>query len=98
MAPNANANAFAESFIATLGRECLSHFYCFGLGHADYIVQTFVDFYNTHRPHQGLNNRVPDDTIRSPLRLAQEESSTIGSIGCETQLGGLLKHYYRKAV
>ncbi|MEM6332643.1 MAG: integrase core domain-containing protein [Planctomycetota bacterium] len=95
MAPN--ANAFAESFIATLRRECLRHFYCFGLGHVDHIVQIFVNFYNTHRPHQGLDNRVPDDTPRTPLRLAQEESSTIGSIGCKAQLGGLLKHYYRQA-
>ncbi|MEM6332266.1 MAG: integrase core domain-containing protein [Planctomycetota bacterium] len=95
MAPN--ANAFAESFIATLRRECLSHFYCFGLGHVDHIVQTFVDFYNTRRPHQGIDNRVPDDITTSSLRLAQQEPSMVGSIGCKKQLGGLLRHYYRKA-
>lgn len=36
MAPN--ANAFAESWIATLRRECLGHFMCFSLKHADHIV------------------------------------------------------------
>ncbi|MEM6259647.1 MAG: integrase core domain-containing protein [Planctomycetota bacterium] len=95
MAPN--ANAFTESFIATLRRECLNHFYCFSLRHADHNVQTFVNFYNTHRPHQGLDNRVPDETIKHPHRSAQEEPSVVGSIGCRTKLGGLLKHYYRKA-
>lgn len=58
MAPN--ANAFAESWIATLKRECLKYFVCFSLRHADHLVQKFVDFYNEHRPHQGLDNRMID--------------------------------------
>lgn len=37
MAPN--ANAFAESWIATLKRECLNYFACFSLRHADHIVR-----------------------------------------------------------
>ena len=36
MAPN--ANAYAESWIATLKRECLSYFVCFNLRHNDHIV------------------------------------------------------------
>ncbi|MEM6332291.1 MAG: integrase core domain-containing protein [Planctomycetota bacterium] len=95
MAPN--ANAFAESFIAALRRECLNRFYCFGLGHVDHIVQMFVTFYNTHRPHQGLDNHVLEETTRSPLRPAQEESLVVGNIGYKAQLDGLLKHDYHKA-
>lgn len=94
MAPN--ANAFAESWIATLKRECLSYFACFSLRHADHIVQSFVVFYNEHRPHQGLNNRVIDSADKPSLSLAQP-TSPVGAIGCRSDLGGLLKHYYRRA-
>ena len=39
-----NANAFAESWIATVKRECLDYFACFSLRHADHIVQPFTTF------------------------------------------------------
>lgn len=38
-----------------------------------------------------------DDMARSSLRLAQGDLSVIGTIGCKTHLGGLLRHYYRRA-
>ncbi|MEM6552676.1 MAG: hypothetical protein AAF750_11185 [Planctomycetota bacterium] len=37
-----NANAYDESRIATVRRECLDHFACFSLGHFDHLLQTFV--------------------------------------------------------
>lgn len=97
MAPN--ANAFAESWIATLKRECLSYFACFTLKHVDHIVHTFASYYNEHRPHQGLNNRPIGQKDRPRLSLAQDvqEANSVGSIGCQSELGGLLKHYYRRA-
>ena len=91
-----NANAFAEAWIATLKRECLDYFACFSLGHADHITQTFVSHYNKHRPHQGLSNRVIDLAGKPDLSLAQATNS-VGKIGCRAELGGLLKHYYRRA-
>ena len=94
MAPN--ANAFVESWIATLKRECLNHFLCFSLRHADHIVQAFARYYNEHRPHQGLSNRVLDSADKPDLSLAQA-ASPVGAIGCRSELGGLLKHYYRCA-
>jgi len=45
-------NAYAESWIASVKRECLDYSACFSLKHADYLVQAFVRFYNDHRPHQ----------------------------------------------
>jgi len=44
------ANCYAESWIGTLKRECLNHFFCFSLRHLDYIVQTYVRYYNTLGP------------------------------------------------
>lgn len=52
-----NADAFAESWVATINRECLNYFVCFGLGHLDHIAPEFKRFYNQDRPHQGVGNR-----------------------------------------
>ena len=84
------ANAFAESFIGTLKRECLDHFLCFTQRQLDYIVRTWVSYYNTRRPHRGvgMNNEVLDGTF-----LPQ----TNGRVRCRRHLGGIIKDYYRDA-
>ena len=94
MAPN--ANAYAESWIATVRRECLDHFACVGLGHVDHLVQTFASYYNRDRPHQGLGNRVLSQPSTHELKVAQEDGP-VGSIGGRSKLGGLLKRYNRIA-
>ncbi|MEM6394519.1 MAG: integrase core domain-containing protein [Planctomycetota bacterium] len=94
MAPN--ANAYAESWIATVRRECLDYFACFGLGHVDHLVQTFASYYDRHRPHQGLGNRVLSQPGTPELKLADDDRP-VGSVGCRSELGGLLKSYYRQA-
>ena len=87
-----DANAFAESWVATVKRECLRYFMCFSLAHLDHIGNSYVRFYNTDRPHQGVGNR--------PLSLEPsitEDAESTGPICCRQSLGGLLKAYYRKA-
>ena len=89
-----NLNAFAERFVQTIRRECLDHFVCFGVDHLRHIVKRFEAFYNRCRPHQGRDNR-------TLLEAACEEPATIplarGAVECREELGGLLKHYCRKA-
>jgi hypothetical protein len=76
-------------------RECLNHFFCFSLGHLDNIVAAYVSYFNTARPHQGLGNvPIPE---RRKARVASEDPEPLGKIGCQEWLGGVLKHYYRKA-
>jgi putative transposase len=84
------ANAFAESFIGTLKKECLNHFLCFSREQLDYIVATWCAHYNTERPHQGqdIGNRVLDESF-TPERD--------GPIRCKQQLGGIIRSYYRDA-
>ena len=94
MAPN--ANAFAESWIATVRRGCLNYFVCFSLSHADHIVQAFVSYYNEHRPHQGVGNRSLNNQSSSHLEEAGR-TQPVGQIGCRSELGGLLKPYYWQA-
>lgn len=65
-------------------------------GRVDHIVQRFVVYYNEHRPHQGVGNRLLGSANKPKLQLTQREEP-IGSIGYQSELGGLLKHYYRQA-
>lgn len=50
--------------------------------------------YHTARPHQGLGN-VPLDSAEEPPEPADE--LPLKDIVCHEQLGGVLKHYERKA-
>jgi len=62
-----DANAFVESWIGSLKRECLNHFLCFSLGHLDHVAQEYVRFYNAHRPHSAVGNRTLDEPATGPL-------------------------------
>ena len=91
-----NANAFAEAWIATVRRECLNHLACFSLRHLDHIVQAYSKFYNDHRPHQRMGNRV----LRfndGQYPVSRSSTRPLVNIGCRSRLGGLLKHYYHTA-
>ena len=88
------ANCFIESWIGSLKRECLNHFFCFGLRQLDYIVKNYVSYHNQYRPHQGLGNRplgIPRD------RSFQATNPDLGHICRKEWLGGMLRHYYHKA-
>ncbi|MEX0746193.1 MAG: integrase core domain-containing protein [Phycisphaeraceae bacterium] len=89
------ANSFAESWIGSLKRECLNAFWCFSLRQVDYVVQTYVTYHNTMRPHQAMGN------VRLNERDGPKDEKVVaGSIGPVRRtklLGGLLNHYERKA-
>ena len=58
--------------------------------------------YHTERPHQGLENDLivkPTPPKSKGKRKASTEPDVVplSSIRCQTRLGGLLKHYSRKA-
>ena len=93
-APRApNQNAFVERWIGSLKHECLNRFICFGMEHLDHIVSEYVQFYNRFRPHQSVDNRPLEGewpVIDAPL---EEDEGVV----CEQRLGGVLRHYERKA-
>ncbi|MFA5260997.1 MAG: integrase core domain-containing protein [Candidatus Omnitrophota bacterium] len=80
-----NLNPYAESWVATIKRECLNHFLVLGEVHLKYLVNEFVKYYNTYRPHSSLNN---DPLIKT-------EGKESGDIYAQPVLGGLMHHYYR---
>ena len=84
------ANAFVESFIGTLKRECLNYFLCFRRGQLDYILRTWIAHYNTERPHcgAGIGNSALNKNF-VPMRQ--------GSIRCRGKLGRLIKSYHCEA-
>jgi putative transposase len=93
-----DANAFAEAWIGAVKRECLNHFLCFSLGHLDHVAQEYARFFNTHRPHQGLENRtVPQAATGPPDDPMPTPTPDPGPVRCQRFLGGLLRHYYRAA-
>ena len=63
-----------------------SRFLVLGEEHLQYLVTQYVDFYNTVRPHGAMGGPL------EPSAMPAE-----GPVLCEHRLGGLLKHYYRKA-
>ena len=77
-----NLNPYCEAWAGTLSRECINKFFIFGKTHFEYLIRSFSDYYNTVRPHSGL------DYCTIGVQA--------GSVKCESQLGGVLNHYYRE--
>lgn len=82
-------NAFAERVIQSIKHECMDQFIILGEKHLNYLVNEYVEFYNTCRPHSAVGHLPP--CRNGPPIL------TDGRILGEDRLGGLLKHYYREA-
>ena len=83
-----NLNATAESFVASVKRECINKMILFGERHVRHVVTEYVEHYNTERPHQGVGNRRLTEPIEPPPKE--------GIVRCRERLGGLLKSYYRQ--
>ena len=87
-----NLNAFAERFVQSIKNECVGQFVVFGERHLEFLIREYERHYNTVRPHQGLGNATipaPPPPTEVPLDPSEIE--------CDSRLGGLLRHYYRRA-
>ncbi|MET4130476.1 integrase core domain-containing protein [Roseovarius sp. MBR-6] len=85
-----DANAFAESFIGTIKRECLDFFVCFSRSQLDYILRTWVRHYNFERPHRGRD--IGNNVLQVDFRPVRD-----GPIRRNRQLGGIITSYTRDA-
>jgi len=97
-----NTNAFVERFIQTIQQECLDYFIVFGQEHMDHLVNEFVTHYHEERPHQAKGNdrlHVLLGECCSPKQKPESPPNDSADFGieCRLRLGGLLKHYVRKA-
>jgi putative transposase len=98
-----DCQAFVERFIRSLRYECLNHFVFFGIGHLDKVAASYRTHYLEERPHQGRDNellirqRSKPGSRRRKTRTGSEDRVVLADIHCRRRLGGLLKHYSRKA-
>ena len=80
-----NANAFSERWVRTVREECLDLILIMNAAHLRRVVIEFVVYYNTARPHQGIDQQ-------TPIPQARPAS---GTIQCRNVLGGIIHDYYR---
>lgn len=101
-----NTVAFVERFIQTLQQEALDYFIIFGEQHMNHLVSEMVSYYHEERPHQAKENdpllaaAPPGTPTRSKAKKKSEpppDVVPVSEIECRQRLGGLLKHYYRRA-
>ena len=89
-----NLNAHVERLIQSIQVECLDHFVVLGTRHLDHLLAEYIDsYYNRERPHSSLGFAAPLGRP-PPIRAGPIEP---GEVRCRERLGGVIKHYYRKA-
>ncbi|HSH78303.1 MAG TPA: integrase core domain-containing protein [Herpetosiphonaceae bacterium] len=84
------ANAICERLLGSVRRECLDHLVIVSEGHLRRILNEYVEYFNRSRPHQGINQQVPEPG---------DTASPVGGgahVVAFSVLGGL-HHAYRKA-
>jgi hypothetical protein len=77
-----------ERLFRTVRREALDNFLLAGKNQVQRILDEFVAFYNSQRPHQGIQQQIPKHG---------EPEKTGGVVRKSAVLGGLHHHYYRPA-
>jgi len=83
------ANAFAERFVRTVRQECLDWTLTRGRRHLTGVLEEYVDHYNQHRPHRGLDLCPPEPSTRV--------QPATGTVIRQPLLGGLINEYTRHA-
>jgi putative transposase len=84
------ANAICERFLGSVRRECLDHILVLGEQHLYRVIREYVAYFNRARPHQGIEQKIPEGSGSIPKRQVE------GKIIAFPVLNGL--HYdYRLA-
>jgi putative transposase len=84
------ANTYCERFLGSVRRECLDHVLILHEQQLSRVLQTYFSYFNEARPHQGLQQQVPD-----PLDSVLRDDARDGPIVAVPILGGL-HHEYRR--
>jgi putative transposase len=88
------ANGTAERFVRTVRTECLDWLLILNARHLERVLRVFIDHYNGHRPHRGLQLQPPD---HRPSPTEPAAAPQITSLKRRDRLGGLLHEYARAA-
>jgi len=82
-----NMNAIAERFVGSVRRETLDYYLLISETQIMRILRGFIDYYNSKRPHQGIDQQVPNGY----------NPQIYGRVFKIPILGGLCHHYFRRA-
>ncbi len=83
-----NMNSIMERFFRTVRREALDDFLLIGRSQIERILDEYIAFYNSQRPHQGIQQGMPRPGERKKMSGPACRSAV---------LGGLHHHYHRQA-
>jgi transposase InsO family protein len=83
-----NANAYAERWVRSVREECLDHLLIISERHLDHVLTVYSQYYNCARPHQGIEQQIPESAPHQPGP---------GLVQRRDLLGGLLHAYSRDA-
>ena len=87
-------NAFMERWVQTCRRELIDRTLIWNQRHLLYALREFEQFYNAHRPHQGIANARPLSALPAPI--PEPAAATHLHVRRHDRLGGIL-HEYRHA-
>ncbi len=80
-----NANAHVERWVRTAREACLDHILVWNDGHLLRVLNDFVVYYNSRRPHQSVDQQSP---------LACTPPEVTGHITCCQVLDGIINNYH----
>ena len=81
------ANSFAERWVRSVREECLDHILILNQNHLRRVLKEYVNYYNHHRPHQGINQQSP---------ISGPRHNRNGPVRRRNILGGIIHDYYRQ--
>jgi len=94
-----NANSHSERYVLSCKAECLNHLLIFGLNRLQHVVNCYNLFFNEHRPHQGIGNKIPAEYNKPDKQQSGNIPINISTsnVTRKSFLGGLLKSYQKAA-
>jgi putative transposase len=81
------ANGVCERIMGSLRGECMEYILIHDDKHIRQVVNEYTAFFNRERPHQGIEQRIPDQVDRT------RSKPTSGHITSKAFLGGLHHSY-----
>jgi putative transposase len=88
-------NSIMERWVQTCRHELLDRTLIWNQSHLLHALREFEEFYNGHRPHQGIANARPLQPLPVPLVVPHQISSL--DIRRRDRLRGVLNEYHRVA-
>jgi putative transposase len=88
-------NATMERWVQTCRRELLARTLIWNQAHLIRALRQSEQFYNAHRPHQGMANARPLHPV--PLPILEPDATTRLHIQGHDRLGGILHEYWHAA-